>query len=61
MAEFVRWVRSGGPIATSPVAARYSVAAGCAATRSLRNGSVPQDVPPLEGGLRSWFDSGQGC
>jgi hypothetical protein len=53
-------VRTGGPIATSPVAARYSVAAGCAATRSLRHGSVPQDVPPLEGGLRFWFDSGQG-
>ncbi|MCY2929064.1 MAG: Gfo/Idh/MocA family oxidoreductase [Planctomycetota bacterium] len=60
VAEFLRWVRVGGSIATSPVAARFSVAAGCAATRSLRNGSVPQDVAPLEGGLRSWFESGQG-
>jgi predicted dehydrogenase len=59
VAEFLRWVRSGGPIATSPVAARYSVAAGCTATQSLRNGSVPLEVPELEAGLRAWFEEGQ--
>ncbi|MCE5277846.1 MAG: Gfo/Idh/MocA family oxidoreductase [Planctomycetaceae bacterium] len=55
VAEFVRWVRSGGTIATSPVAARYSIAAGCMATHSLRNGSQPQDVPPLPADLEQWF------
>jgi predicted dehydrogenase len=36
---------------SSPVAARDAVAAGCAATRSLREGSRPIDVPPLDAGV----------
>jgi predicted dehydrogenase len=59
VAEFVRYVRDGGAINTSPVAARYSVAAGCAATESLRNGSMPVEVPALDGGLRAYFDKQQ--
>jgi hypothetical protein len=46
VSEFLRYVREGGETDTSPVAARYAVAAGCAATESLRNGSVPVAVPP---------------
>jgi len=56
VAEFVRYVREGGTIATSPVAARYSVAAGCMATRSLREGGVPMSVPDLDPDLRDHFE-----
>jgi len=45
--EFVRYVRDGSSVSTSPIAARSSVAAGCQAAASLRNGGVPMDVPPL--------------
>jgi predicted dehydrogenase len=57
LAEFVRYLREGGPIATSPVAARHSVAAGVQATLSLRNGSVPMDVPPLPQEMVAYFDA----
>jgi predicted dehydrogenase len=53
--EFVRYIREGGSIATSAVAARYSVAAGCLATESLRAGSTPCDVPPLRKDLADYF------
>jgi predicted dehydrogenase len=42
--EFTRFLREGGETDTSPWAARMAVAAGCAATESLRNGSVPVAV-----------------
>jgi predicted dehydrogenase len=50
VAEFLRFVREGGPTYTSPLAARFSVAAGCAATDSIRSDGAPQTVPdvPLE-------------
>ena len=57
VAEFIRYVREGGRVDTSPVAARYSVAAGCCATESLRNGSQPQDVPQLPADLRAHFEA----
>ena len=47
VAEFVRFLREGGETATSPIAARNSVAAGCKAAESLRNGATPRDVPPV--------------
>lgn len=55
VAEFLRYVREGGAIKTSPIAARYSVAAGYMATRSLRNGSVPISIPPLDGEVAAYF------
>ncbi len=57
VAEFVRYVREGGKVATSPVAARFSVAAGCQAAASLRAGGQPMDVPPLPKDLRAHFDA----
>ena len=54
--EFVRYVRSGGKITTSPVAARYSVAAGCMAAHSLRNGGIPMDIPRLPARLADYFN-----
>lgn len=56
VAEFVRYVREGGKVKTSPVAARYSVAAGCLATQSLRNGGVPLDVPPVPKKIVDYFN-----
>jgi hypothetical protein len=56
VAEFVRYVRDGGRIATSPIAARNSVAAGCMAAHSLRNGSIPMDVPKVPGKWRAYFE-----
>jgi predicted dehydrogenase len=55
VAEFVRFVREGGATNTSPLAARYSVAAGCAATYSLRNGGVPVDVPRVSPEIENHF------
>jgi predicted dehydrogenase len=46
VAEFLRYVREGGETVTDPLAAREAVAAGFAATQSLREGGVPIDVPP---------------
>lgn len=53
--EFVRFVREGGPTTTSPIASRNSVAAGYMATRSLREGGVPFDVPRVDEGLAAYF------
>lgn len=57
--EFLRFVREGGVTDTSPVAARMSVAAGYMATRSLRDGGTPYDVPALDPDLAAYFDRGQ--
>lgn len=57
VAEFVRYVRDGGKVATSPVAARYSVAAGCMATESLRQGGAPRDVPKVPDEIAAYFNA----
>jgi predicted dehydrogenase len=57
VAEFVRFVREGGAINTSPVAARYSVATGCRATDSLRSGGVPLEVPALDADVAAYFEA----
>ena len=51
--EFVQYVREGAKIHTSAIAARNSVAAGCCATESLRDGSRPVDVPGIPPDLPS--------
>lgn len=56
--EFLRYARTGGHINTSPIAARESVAAGCVATDSLRNGGVVLKVPAPKPALVRWFDAG---
>lgn len=55
VSEFIRHVAEDAPATTSPVAARYSVAAGCAATESLRQGGIPVEVPPLPEDLERHF------
>ena len=59
VAEFVNFVRNGGATLTSPIAARAAVAAGYAATESLRANGVPQDIPVLDPALVAYFDNGQ--
>ena len=44
-------VNGKAPLAT-PLAGRMSVAVGCAATKSLRNGWRRMDVPPLPEDIR---------
>ena len=53
--EFIRFIRKGGPIATSPIAARYSVAAGVLGTQSLRSGGIPKSVPPIDPKVAAYF------
>ena len=53
--EFLRYVRSGGSTDTSPVAARYAVATGCAGADSIRRGGVPVPVPRLDPDVASYF------
>ena len=56
IAEFLRFARHGGPTMTSPVAARQAVAAGVAATTSVREGGHLVAVPPLDPTLVQYFD-----
>ena len=53
--EFLRFVRGEVKPSTSPVAARYSVAAGCAGTESLRNGGQPVTIPALHPNVIDYF------
>ena len=53
--EFIRFLRTDCKINTSPIAARYSVAVGCMATESIRNGSVPKDIPKLSSEIEEYF------
>ncbi len=57
VAEFLRFATEGGPTETSPVAARQAVAAGVAATTSLRSGGVVVEVPPLAPEVEAYFAS----
>ncbi|WP_114559369.1 Gfo/Idh/MocA family protein [Desertihabitans aurantiacus] len=55
MAEFLDHVVDGAPTVVSPLAARAAVAAGALAAHSLRNGSTPQDVPPVPDDVQAHF------
>ena len=57
--SFFDFVRFGKAPNVSPVAARYAVAAGYCGHVSMRSGSMPQAVPPLDEELRRYFDNGQ--
>jgi len=57
VAEFIRYVREGGKIKTSAIAARNSVAAGCQAAASLRSGGVPKEIPAVAPELQAYFDA----
>ena len=55
MAEFLRYAREGGKTATSPLAARESVAAGCQATESMRRNGVPLTIAPPSPAIQRYF------
>ncbi|MDN5803814.1 MAG: Gfo/Idh/MocA family oxidoreductase [Microlunatus sp.] len=57
--EFLRFVRTGQPTETSPVAAREAVAAAVAATGSLRGDGSARSVPELDPDLVAYFEGGQ--
>lgn len=59
IAEFLEFVRSGRKTATSPLAARNSVAVGCLATESIRGDGSALEVPQLDADLIAYFDDGQ--
>ncbi len=59
VAEFLRFVRAGGPTTTSPVSARQAVAAAVIATESLRGDCSARPVPPLADDLVAYFAAGQ--
>jgi len=59
VSEFLRFVADGGQTETSPVAAREAVAAGCAATDSLRAGGRPVDISPPDAEVVRYFAGGQ--
>ncbi|CAL9331959.1 Inositol 2-dehydrogenase_D-chiro-inositol 3-dehydrogenase [Streptomyces sp. enrichment culture] len=59
VAEFLRFAARGGATDTSPVAAREAVAAGLAATTSLRSGGTPVDVPALDPSTAAYFAAHQ--
>jgi predicted dehydrogenase len=59
VAEFLRFVASGGATDTSPIAAREAVAAADAATRSLREGGRPVDISPPKSRVVTYFSGGQ--
>lgn len=53
--DFLEYLESGRSTIATPLAARMSVAAGVAATESLRNGSVPVEVSPVSDAVRARF------
>jgi predicted dehydrogenase len=59
VSEFLRFVADGGQTETSPVAAREAVAAGSAATESLRSAGRPVDISPLDPEVVAYFAGGQ--
>lgn len=56
---FIDFIRDDIAPNTSPVAARMAVAAGIAATNSLRSGNIPQEISPLDAELLEYFAKGQ--
>ena len=57
--EFIRFVRTGAKTDTSPLGAWYAVAAGIAATDSLRSGSAPRQIDPPAQALQDYFLNNQ--
>lgn len=55
VAEFIRFARDGGRTDTSPLAARESVAVGCMATESLREGGVVKKIPVVAPKIAAYF------
>lgn len=59
ISNFLAFVRDGVPTNATPLAARDAVAAGVLGHKSMRNGNMPQDVPPLPPEIVRYFENGQ--
>ena len=59
VSRFLAFVTDGTKPNTSPIAARQAVATGVAGTESIRNGSIPKDILPLDESLVAYFENGQ--
>lgn len=57
--EFLDFLQHGTQTNTSPVAARFAVAAGVMGTRSIREGNGLQTLPELDQELIEYFTNGQ--
>jgi predicted dehydrogenase len=53
--EFIDHIRNDVPLSVSAIASRNSVATGCMAAESLRDGSTPRDIPPVADDLLEYF------
>ena len=51
---FVDYIRDGKYPVTSPQAARYSVACGCAGAESIRSGGMPVEIAPLSAEMENY-------
>ncbi len=59
VAEFLRFIRHGGPTDNSPLWAWYAAVVGIQATESIRDGSAPRDIPALAEPLIQYFERHQ--
>ncbi|MDO5678150.1 MAG: ROK family protein [Propionibacteriaceae bacterium] len=59
MTEFLDFVRNGTPTDTSPLGAWYAVATAIEATDSIRDRSMPRDIPELPQELVAYFEKHQ--
>lgn len=59
MKAFFDFVAKGVKPATTPLAARNAVAAGIAGHLSMRNGNIPQTIPPVPDEWVRYFENGQ--
>ena len=59
MDEFLRFIARGDQTDTTPLGAREAVAAGVLATKSLREGNIPFDVPRVAPHLAAYFEGNQ--
>ena len=59
ISNFLAFVRDGVPTNATPLAARDAVAAGVLGHKSMRNGNMPQEVPPLPPEIVRYFENGQ--
>ncbi len=57
--SFIDFIRDDVQPNTNPVAAREAVAAGLAATESLRENNIPKQIPELDPKLVSYYNNGQ--
>ena len=59
VASFIRFAKGESTPSNSPIAARNAVAAGVLGAYSIRNGNMPQEIPPVDDDILEYFNNGQ--